>query len=842
MLIWRSITTTATEALPEPLSTVPFPRDQDYIPRVPLIDQINAKLSVPGARVALVGLGGVGKSQLAIDYAYQVRESSPSTWVLWIYASSAARFEQSVRKTLDDLKVPGRAEQAANVFRLLRNWLQDSRHGKWLLILDNVDDAQYLLEPPGISKQETDAAPKAPHQERILDYLPASSHGSILLTSRTTNAALKVVERKSVISVQPMGAYHAVELLKKKLDCEHTYEEALQLTQALDSMPLAINQAAAYISEKWPRCSVQQYLKKLDESDTSKLSLLNLDDGDLRRDREATNSIISTWQISFEHIRATRPSASGLLSLMSFCDRQSIPEIILRQREKSSWARADGLEFTAQDFERDVKMLRSYSLITVPAVDTFTMHSLVQFVTRKWLQARSEEVLWNGRFIYDLHAAFPENPQYEDWPTCAALYPHVKAAHSLKPAERDASETWACLLYDCGIYAWSKGLPVDARTMATLSVDELVRLEGQEGSLALRSMMLLANFTSRDPDRSSTAAGHIQAQVVAISGKIYGKDTAITANCKSLLAESYGFQGRWKEAEATMFDVIETLKCLLGEEHPDTLKSMNRLATMYLSQRLYSEALDLTAHVFEARERILGPKHSDTLKTMANLAAAYMELGHYEKAVALGTQAVENQREYFGDEHPSTLVSMANLARAFQLQHSYDKAIPLSTQALEMQRKVLGSEHTDTLVSMHSLACMYHQHGSYDKAIELGSEAYETKKTMLGPEHHSTLGTMNNLVHSLHAAGRQQSASDLMGLCAARSLDGLGPKDSEIVERQQLVQECGEELTNLIVDALRGSDSEARFELVIRGNAGDFDQSETMILPLDTSTCPAFLG
>jgi hypothetical protein len=155
------------------------------------------------------------------------------------------------------------------VFQLLRNWLLDSKNGRWLLILDNVDDARYLVEPPSGSGHQTGNNQQSPPHERILDYLPASGQGSILLTSRTTEAAFKVVERSSVIVIEPMGAQHAVELLRRKLDCGYTHEEALQLAEALDFMPLAISQAAAYIGQESPRCSVQQYLKTLLESDKS---------------------------------------------------------------------------------------------------------------------------------------------------------------------------------------------------------------------------------------------------------------------------------------------------------------------------------------------------------------------------------------------------------------------------------------------------------------------------------------------------------------------------------------------------------------------------------------------
>jgi hypothetical protein len=342
--------------------------------------------------------------------------------VLWIHASSAARLEQSVRTNFDDLKVSGRADQGANVFQLLRGWLQDSKNGRWLLILDNVDDARYLLESSSGSKQQKDAV----QHERILDYFPASSHGSILLTSRTKDAALKVVERSSIISVEQMGAEHAVELMRKKLDCDHTHDEALQLTKALDYMPLAVNQAAAYISHISPRCSVGDYLKMLEESGKSKFSLLDLNDGDLRRDKEATNSIVSTWQISFEHIRAVRPSASDLLAVMCFFDRQSIPESLLRKRQREPTAGirlrilrllriTNEPETSSENLDLDITMLRNYSFISAATTDTFTMHSLVQLATRKWLRSRSEEEQWMRSSIDMLLSAIPE----EDGPSAS---------------------------------------------------------------------------------------------------------------------------------------------------------------------------------------------------------------------------------------------------------------------------------------------------------------------------------------------------------------------------------------------------------------------------------------
>jgi hypothetical protein len=746
--------------------------------------------------------------------------------VLWIHASSAARLEQSIRTNLDDLKVSGRADQGANVLQLLRGWLQDSKNGKWLLILDNVDDARYLLGPPSHPKQQGDLV----LHERILDYFPASNHGSILVTSRTTDAASKVVGRSSIISVEQMGAEHAVELLRKKLDCDHTDDEALQLTKALDYMPLAVNQAAAYISHMSPRCSVGDYLEMLEESDRSKLSLLDLNNGDLRRDREATNSIISTWQISFEHIRAVRPSASNLLSLMSFFDRQSIPESALRRaptprvhdrkRPKKRWSSLlrilrtsknehaapgqdleDVPETATRSFDLDITLLRSYSFISSATPETFTMHSLVQLSTRKWLRARLEEETWKARFVSCLDAAFPDACEYENWRTCAALYPHVKAAQTLKPTDRYGTTTWACLLFKCAYYALLKGLEGDARTMASLSVDELVRTKGQESKVTYRSMLLLADINSRDS--SSPTMGHLEAKLVAISQKIYGEDTVESAQCKGLLAVSYGRQGRLEDAEGMLVDVVATLMRLRGEEDPITLRSMGDLAGLYHSQKLYGKAADLERQVLKISRRTLGLEHLATLASMSRLSSLSAELGLHKQAELLGTQSLGLHMKLVGPEHPYTLTTMANLAMPFWEQKSYDKAISLSAEALEMRRKILRLEHPTTLSDMTNLALMYRYQRSYQKAIELGSESYETSKRVLGPGHRDTLARMDILARSLHAAGRRQSASDLMKLCAERSLNGLGPTDPLTVERQQQAEDWRKKLVSLEQEAVR---------------------------------------
>ncbi|KAH7303263.1 hypothetical protein B0I35DRAFT_415233 [Stachybotrys elegans] len=125
------------ETPPRPSAVLPFPQDRDFVDRDKILDQVHNLCSQPASRTALVGLGGVGKSQIAIEYAYRIRGRSPETWVFWVHASSIARYKQSFQDIADFLKLPGRQNPQTNVFKLLYNWLRGEKSGKWVLILDN---------------------------------------------------------------------------------------------------------------------------------------------------------------------------------------------------------------------------------------------------------------------------------------------------------------------------------------------------------------------------------------------------------------------------------------------------------------------------------------------------------------------------------------------------------------------------------------------------------------------------------------------------------------------------------------------------------------------------------
>jgi tetratricopeptide (TPR) repeat protein len=723
--------------------------------------------------------------------------------VFWVHASNAARIEQGYRDIADQVKLADRKDPQADVFKLVHNWLRNEKYGKWLLVIDNTDDeAAFYLPASG----GDDALPRY-----FSSYLPQSKNGSILVTSRTRSVASQLVEESDIIPIEPMNEVNAQALLQMKLGEEVDKSAAAELVRALEFMPLALVQAASYIRQRAPRCSVRQYLEAFYKSDRNRTSLLEHDGGRLRRDKEAKNSILITWQISFDYILHTRRSAADLLSLMSFFDRQGIPEALVRDSRKTRNRRrgveaidADGENSDSEGsemetnvnngFEEDILTLRSYSFIALTTnATTFDMHRLVQLATRKWLEEHGQLETWKEQYINNLNKAFPTE-KYENWTQCQALFPHAKSALSHPPKSEESRMQWAELFYHAASYALEQGNLSDAETLAVKSMqvcrdmlnqdhkdvqrstimvaltfsnqgrwkeaEELgmqvmetrKRVLGEEHLDTLKSMSSLA-ATFRKQGRWKEAE-ELEVQVIETIKRVHGEEHLYMLDSMGNLAATYEKQGRWKEAEELEVQVMETRKRVLGEEHLDTRKSMSSLAATFGNQGRWKEAEDLLVQVVRTRKRMLGEEHLDTLDSIHNLASTYRKQGRWKEAKELEVQVMETKKRALRKEHLYTLDSMGNLAATYEKQGRWKEAEELEVQVMETKKKVLREEHLDTLESMGSLATTYGKQGRWKEAEELEVQVMETRKRMLGEEHLYTLDSMGNLAATYEKQGR----------------------------------------------------------------------------------------
>ncbi|CAN9418408.1 unnamed protein product [Alternaria alternata] len=632
---------------PEPFSTVPFAPDPDLVDRPAIAAWVRDKCAGPGARAALVGLGGVGKSQLALQYAHSIRDAAPHTYVFWVHASTRARFEEAYKDIAGRLQLPGRDDSKANVLRLVHDWLRDEANGQWVMIVDNVDDIETFFPSRKRQRQgdETDASAQIP----LATYLPQSRNGAILVTSRSQDAATRLVggynRTKGVLA---MDEGEGLQLLRNKLKDPPVEESAVDLLRALDCIPLAVVQAAAYIN----RPEFQKDSKKRE-------SLLNWDADELRRDGSASNSVVTTWQMSFEQIQRERRSAAELLSLMSFFNPQGIPESVLRTARRMG---SENNKDAASAFHEDLDTLQAYSLVSMTAgSDTCEMHALVQFCTRVWLSSCGDAEQWEQRFVVLMAQELP-NGEHKNWAKCQQLLPHVEPLFSTQPANQEALEAWAKVLSNAAWYLWKSG--------------------------------------------SYSVAQQIAAKAVAAGEQALGREDQLTLDTVEILALVLRAQGEYGEAETLHRRALEGREKKLGEDHSDTLMSVDNLSIVLQDQGRYEEAETLSQRALKGLEEKLGEDHPNTLTSMSNLAEVLHLQGKHREAEMLNRRALEGSEKKLGQDHPDTLTSVHNLAVLLDNLRRYPEAAELYQRACDGRTQQLGSQHPHTIVSRNDFAAM----------------------------------------------------------------------------------------------------------------------------------------
>nr|XP_036584338.1 Kinesin light chain 5 [Colletotrichum truncatum]KAF6793856.1 Kinesin light chain 5 [Colletotrichum truncatum] len=732
----------------KPHFVVPFASDPDFVNRPNISEWMEKQYAGPASRFGLVGLGGFGKSQMAIQFAYHIHAASSGTSVFWVRGSTNATFEESYRSIADVLALPRRHEPGVNVAALVCDWLQREDAGAWLMIVDNVDDVAMLFSEGGIN----DSTPTP-----MASYLPNSDNGKILFTSRSRDAAESLTgSGKTILEVPIMDKEQALLLLQNKLGQDIDEAASLRLIHTLNRIPLAVNQAAAYIYKRSPRVTISSYLEEFQKSEKRKGTLLRSDRGDIRRYKGVSNSIIITWQVTFEQIKRERPRASNLLSLMSYFNAQNIPEYMLyrynsnplKPQESDDNDKDDNDDDEADDnhdFEDDLDMLRSYSLISLSTVSGFCeMHSLVQFCTKEWILKLGCLERWRKLFLQSASQHFPSGV-YETWEQCQTLMPHIEPLLNEKPSEESDQLKWSKLLTNMCWYS-----------------------------------LMLGDY--------SRAEAVIQ-EAVRVREEYLGHEHPDTLTSMANLASTFWNQGRWKEAEELDVRVMETRKRVLGEEHPDTMTSIANLASTYRNQGRLKEAEELEVRVMETRKRVLGEEHPDTMTSIANLASTYRNQGRLKEAEELEVRVMETRKRVLGEEHPDTLTSMANLASTFWNQGRWKEAEELEVRVMETSKRVLGEEHPDTLTSIANLASTFWNQGRWKEAEELEVRVMETSLRVLGEEHPSTLTSMASLAHTWKSQGRLVDAIQLMRDCLGLQQRCLGVNHPDTISSLSNLEE-----------------------------------------------------
>jgi tetratricopeptide (TPR) repeat protein/predicted acylesterase/phospholipase RssA len=677
----------------------PFQRNEDFVDRAAEINQLQEKLSSETrcARVAICGLGGVGKTQIALEFAHRWREQHPNGSMFWIPVTDVSRMQEAYLQIGRRLQISGLDHENADIPKLVQQRLSQESSRKWLLIFDNADDIEIWTE-----EVET-----ANGRARRLDQLPKSKHGSILFTTRSRKAATKLAG-KSVIFVEEMDDAIAKDLLKGSLFNEDLVLDdcaATDLVQKLTYLPLAIVQAAAYINAN--DITLAEYARLLDDVEQNVIDLLSEDFEDEGRYRDIRNPVAITFVTSFEQIRTRDSLAAEYLSLMACIDARDIPQSLLPPTESEKRA------------VEAIGTLSAYSFIKKHGTDQLLdIHRLIQLATRNWL--RTYDSLDNSisKALERLHDVLPSRPylDYGNRQMWGIYMPHTRQAIELQRK--------------------SQTIPVN--------IDLLWKF-----SYCLES------------DRRFNEATEIIKQLFKAQTDTYGLEDQETLQALSNLALSYEWQRKWDQAEPLHVQALELRKKVLGTEHPDTLKSMGRLSSVYMNQLQLDESEQLCLQTLEMKKNVLGSEHPDTLKSMGHLLRIYRKQGRLDEAERLGEETLEKRKKVLGAEHPDTLSSMRDLSWIYLKQGRLDEAGRLGEETLEKRKKVLGAEHPDTLSSIGDLSRIYLKQGRLDEAERLGEETLEKRKKVLGAEHPDILSSIGDLSWIYLKQGRLDESARL---------------------------------------------------------------------------------
>ncbi|OWT42400.1 phosphorylase superfamily [Pochonia chlamydosporia 170] len=713
---------------------VPFGRNQTFVGRETILSKLLERIC-PGTnqddcqRTAVEGLGGVGKTQIALEAVYRVRNVHPDCSIFWVPAVDANTFENAYRDIGKRMKIQGIDEDKADIKRLVKTALSDDSSGCWLLVVDNADDITLLF---GVT--------------RLSDYLPFSRKGSILFTTRNHMTVVKLdIPKSGVLTLAEMSRTEATELLQTNLTSNQTsdIESNMELLDFLTDLPLAIKQASAYMAETG--ITTARYLHHYRSSDKNMITLLSRDFKDQGRYQTMRNPVATTWLISFDHVSRDKPLAARYLRFLCLLGEKDIPTSLLPPPESEL------------DMDEAIGTLRAYAFITQrEGQDSIDMHRLVRLAMQNWLG--NEELKSSvTSAIQRLNQAFPF-PEHENRDMWMRYLPHAQAALEFRE-HAEGGKVDASLLYSVAESYSLLGRYQKAEQMHRQSLQVYETVLGKDHPDTLSSINSLANALKNLGKYEEAERMH--RQTLQLRQKVLGKDHPRTLDSMNNLANVLRHLGKYEEAEQMHWQTLELRQKVLGKDHPDTLSSMDSLANVLRHLGEYEEAEQMHRQTLELREKVLGKDHPRTLDSMNNLANVLRHLGEYEEAEQMHWQTLELRQKVLGKDHPRTLDSMNNLALVLDNLGKYEEAEQMHRQEWKLTEKVLGKDHPSTLSSMNNLANVLGNLGKYEEAEQMHRQEWKLTEKVLGKDHPDTLGSMYNLANVLGNLGKYEEAEQM---------------------------------------------------------------------------------
>ena len=683
-------------------------------------------------KAAIVGLGGVGKTQVALQLAYWSKKHHPEFSIFWVPALSKATFEQAFTAIARKLSIQG-GDEGDDLNKSVRRYLSSNAAGPWLLVVDNADDGDILF-----GSADTGGG--------ISEYLPESDNGITLFTTRSREVAVSVTG-SDVIELHEMDPPEAAEFLEKSLiqkDGLRDVNATADLLKELTYLPLAITQAAAYINIK--QVPLAEYVGLLHGTQQSIISLMSKEFRDNTRYPGSHNAVATTWLVSFDQIRKSDNAAADLLSFISCIEPKGIPQSLLPDcgsREQLIDA---------------IGTLCAYAFLTRRgASSVFDMHSLVHLATRIWVQRGGLTTTTDEKATRHIAKAFPSShyTNRELWRECL---PH---AFRVLECSKELDINERCSLLLCvGRCLRMDGRIKEARKTLEEAFQWTNRHLAEDNLQRLMVQRYLAQ-AYRDDGQLKDGIVLLE-QVVAIRAKTLAEDNHERLQLQRLLAEAYREDGQVIKAVAMLERTVAIGKRTLTENDEERLHSQQSLAAAYYSSNQVKEAIALLEPVVAIRKLILAEDDPTLLVSQGTLALAYLFDGRAQDAIALLEHVVAIEARTLSEDHLQRLITLHALALAYRRNDQAKKAVILLEHVVAIEAQTLAEEHPTRLQSQRALAVYYVANGQPKKALALLEHVFAIRKRTLDEDHPLRLASQEALAISYEANGQPKKAVALL--------------------------------------------------------------------------------
>ena len=745
---------------------VPFARNSRFVGRQQEIDYIE-KLIVSAAsptKVSVYGLGGIGKTQIALEIAYLVREKVPECSIFWIPCVSYESVEQAYMKIASAMGISG--TEPARMKEQVKSRLSQENAGKWLLVFDNADDMDMW----------TKGGATAPPLQEIL---PSSETGHILFTSRNRKLAVRVASPNVLLvpDIDDVTATKILErsLIKKGLLCDNNATTAL--LEQLGYLPLAINQAAAYINENG--ITLSDYLSLMKDRETDAAELLSEEFHDDGRYAETQNPVLTTWMISFRQIQDSNTLASEYLSFIACISPRDIPQSILPP-PASAKRKTDALG-----------LLGAYSFIGEHSGgSSFSLHRLVHLAMRNWMRRNEVFEYWLRKTSQRLDEIYPGD-EYTNQALWRIYLPHALYLIESEDFHGIHSE-YLGLSSRVGRSLESDGRYNEAQMLFIGCLEASDRDLGPDHPETITSVGDLASVLLRQGKFKEAEA--MQRRDLLGNEKAWGLEHPKTLTSLSILALTIQQQGKYTKAETIHRQALESKERFLGPEHPNTIESVYNLGTVLGEQGQYEEAENMLRRALQSNENGLGAEHPSTLRCVNHLGLVLEEQVKYEEAEAMYRRALEGRERLLGLGHPETLNSVSLLGSVLQHQCMYQEAEAMYRRALEGREQALGLEHPETLTGILNLGSVLEEQGNHREAETLSRQALEGLEKALGPEHPAVVNCIASLGSVLQKQGKYEEAEKMHRQALECKGKNRGPEHPETLDSVMYVGSVLEDL------------------------------------------------